>query len=317
VSRTGRKTFVDKRRAQVGLVIPLADEERLGRALGWSEIRERVLEAEEGGFDSLWVWDHLLHRFSGRPTVGFWESWTMLSAIAATTSRVSVGTLVLCSGFRNPALVAKMAVTLDEVSAGRLVLGLGAGWHQPEFDAFGFAFDCRVARFEEALQIIVPLLRDGGVTFLGRHHRARECEIVPPPTRGGPPLMVAATGPRMLDLTARYADLWNTDWLGPSSQLGFRISALHDACRRQGRDPATLLVTGGLTVAYPDLGDVPSWISSPDQFLSGSSEQMATALREYEALGVSHIMCTCYPFNSAAVQRLAEGVRAYVDESNY
>ena len=121
--------------------------------------------------------DHLLFR-EGSRTEGIHEAWTVLSAVAALTSRVEIGPLVLAVPFRNPALTAKMAAELDEVSGGRLVLGLGCGWHEPEFEAFDFPFDHRVGRFEEALGIIIPLLREGRVRFEGRWHRAN-AELAP------------------------------------------------------------------------------------------------------------------------------------------
>src|SRR5699024_10407514 len=152
-------------------------------------------QAEDLGFDSVWVYDHLLHRFEGHPTVGFWEAWTMLTALAASTSRVQIGTTVLCAGFRNPALLAKMAETLDEVSGGRLILGLGAGWHETEFDAFGIPFDHRVSRLEEAVRIIRPLLRERAVDFHGTYHHAEHAEIRPRgPRESGVPLLLAAFG---------------------------------------------------------------------------------------------------------------------------
>src|SRR5918997_6427883 len=112
---------------KIGLMLPLAEDEH-GRAASWAELRARAEQAEVAGLDSIWVYDHLLHRFEGTPTVGFWEAWTALSALAAATSRVELGSSVLCAGFRNPALLAKMVTTLDEVSDGRLLLGLGEGW---------------------------------------------------------------------------------------------------------------------------------------------------------------------------------------------
>src|SRR5438128_5534631 len=131
-----------------------------------------ALRMEAAQLDSIWVYDHLLYRWPGRPADGIWECWTMLSALAAATQRVEIGTLVACTQFRNPALTAKMAATLAEVSGGRLTLGLGAGWHKPEFDAFGFPFDHRVSRFDEAIGIITPLLREGRVDFAGTYYTA-------------------------------------------------------------------------------------------------------------------------------------------------
>ena len=295
---------------KIGLVIPLAQDER-GEALTWNEIETRAIQAESAGYDSVWVYDHLFHRFEGHATVGFHECWTVLSALAAVTSRVELGTTVLCAGFRNPALLAKMATTLDTVSNGRLILGIGAGWHEPEFDGFGFPFDHRVSRFEEVLQIIRPLLRDGEVTFHGRYHDAEACEILPRGVRSdGPPILVGAFGPRMMRLTARYADQWTIDWLGPEERVREQLSNLHEACRVEGRDPKSLVVTGGVTVAYPDLGDLPGWMSSPDTYLTGDAETLGNQLAHYGELGVDHLITNLYPFNKTAVARYADAASA-------
>src|SRR5438105_7361442 len=184
---------------KVGAVMPIAEGELSGRTASYAELREIAQVAEGAGLSSIWVYDHLLFRSPGEPTTGIHECWSMLAALAADTSRVEIGTIVLAIPFRNPAILAKMAATVDEISGGRLTLGLGAGWHQPEFDAFGIPFDHRVGRFEEALRIIRPLLREGRVDFQGSYYRARDCELVPRgPRPAGPPLLVAAGGPRML-----------------------------------------------------------------------------------------------------------------------
>ena len=175
---------------EIGVVLPLA--EYPWKQPSYSEIRALALSAEDSGFDSVWVFDHLLFRGApGEPTEGIWESWTILSALAEATERVRLGTLVLCTAFRNPAVLAKMAVTLDEVSGGRLILGLGSGWHEPEFEAFGVPFENRVSRFEESLHVITSLLRTGTLDFEGRHIRIRGGELRP---RGSPRLWPADPG---------------------------------------------------------------------------------------------------------------------------
>ena len=293
----------------IGLILPLAEDES-GSAPSWTVLKAAAMQAEELGFDSVWVYDHLLHRFEGHPTVGFWEAWTMLTALAASTTRVQIGTTVLCAGFRNPALLAKMADTLDEVAAGRFILGLGAGWHEAEFDAFGMPFDHRVSRLEEALQIIRPLLHEREVDFDGTYHSASACEIRPRgPRDGGVPILLAAFGPRMMRLTARYADQWTTDWLGPESKVRDDLAKLHAACAAEGRDPATLTVTGGVTVAYPDLGSLPAWMATPDSYLTGSAEELGAQLVHYRDLGVDHILTNLYPFTPESISRYGEAVK--------
>ena len=164
---------------KIGVVINHAQDFESGVTPTYMEIRDMAQTADSGGLDSIWLYDHLLFRFDPEKTVGIWECWTLLSALAEATNSVELGTLVLCSPFRNPALLAKMAHTLDEISDGRLILGVGAGWHRPEFDAFGYSFDRRVDRFEEALQILKPLLRDKTVDFSGTHYQAENCVITP------------------------------------------------------------------------------------------------------------------------------------------
>jgi probable F420-dependent oxidoreductase len=264
---------------------------------------------EAADLDSIWVYDHVLYRWTGRPTAGIWECWTILSALAEATEKVQLGTLVLCTPFRNPALLAKMAVTLDEVSGGRFTLGLGTGWHQPEFDAFGYPFDHRVGRFEEALQIISPLLKQGRVDFSGTYHRASNCELIPPgPRPNGPPLLIAGKGPRMLRLIARYADSWNTAWFATPTTARDSIKRMHQVCEAEGRDPASLGLTVSLPVAFLDLGPPPSGRS---EYLTGSPAEIAEALAGFQALGTHHLMVEFSPYTTAALERFAEAVRIF------
>ena len=234
---------------KIGLMLPLgADETR-----GFDELREMALAAEAGGLDSVWGADHLIIRMDGE-TTGIHESWTVLTAVAAMTSRVEIGPLVLALPFRNPALTAKMAVELDEVSNGRLILGVGCGWHEPEFDAFGYPFDHRVGRFEEGLEILAPLLRGERVSFEGRYHRAEDVELLPRAIRpGGPPILIAGKQPRMLGLVAKYADQWNGAWYGfpeAADDLRTRLANVRAALDDAGRDPASLTLTAGISVAF-------------------------------------------------------------------
>src|SRR3954465_1028163 len=207
----------------------------------------------------------------------------MLAALAAATERVAIGTLVLCNSFRNPAILAKMATTLAEVSGGRLILGVGAGWNEPEYEAFGLPFDHRVDRFEEALQILGPLLREGHVDFEGQYCQARNCDDVPRgPRAGGPPLMVGSEGPRMLNLTAQYADLWNTGYMGQPETMAEPIAKLAAACRAIGRDPATIGITALIGLWFPDLqATKPRFFNHP---LTGTEQEIAAAMRGYAEL---------------------------------
>lgn len=232
----------------------------------------------------------------------------MLSALAEATQRVQLGTLVACTHFRNPALLAKMAATLDEVSSGRLTLGLGAGWHRPEFDAFGFPFDHRVSRFEEALQMISPLLREGRVDFSGRYYAAPNCELIPRgPRRAGPPLLLAGAGPRMLRIVARYADAWNTAWHASPASAREEIERQREACQAEERDPATLQLTVSVPVSFPDLGAG----SARGESVTGSPRAIAETLHGFEALGVQHVMVEFAPYTLQALDRFAEAAHAF------
>ena len=145
---------------KVGIILPIAEEDGVDGIPSYTTIRDVAVAAEAAGFDSIWVFDHLLFRFDG-VTTGIHECWTILAAIAEATHRVQLGTLVMCTGFRNAALLAKMAATLDHVSGGRFILGIGAGWHDPEYEAFGYPTDHKVGRFEESLAVISGLIREG------------------------------------------------------------------------------------------------------------------------------------------------------------
>jgi len=292
---------------QIGAVVRIGPEEPGAQPAPYAAIRDMACRIEDAGFDSIWVYDHFLYRWPGRPTDGIWESWTMLSALAQATDRVQLGTLVLCTPHRNPAVLAKMATTLDEVSGGRVILGLGAGWHQPEFDAFGVPFDHRASRFQEALEIICPLLRTGRVDFQGTYYAARDCEMIPRgPRPGGPPVMVAGAGPRMLRLAARYADSWNTAWHAEPESAIARIESVRAACAVEGRDPGSLEITVSVGIGYPDLGAV-----TPRSGLTGSVEHVADAFRGYAELGVKHIMIEFAPYTTEALDRVANAVRLF------
>jgi len=284
-----------------------------GDALSYAEIRDIAELAEDGGLDSIWLSDHMLYRFDPAVTTGPWECWTTLAALAEVTERVELGTIVLCSPFRNPALVAKMAHTLDEVSGGRLILGVGAGWHQPEFEAFGYPFDRRVSRMDEALQILKPLLAGRRVDFAGDYHRVVDCLIKPlGPRPQGIPLLVGASGPRMLRLTARHADQWNTCWLGDPQELASRREQMRSACLDEGRDPDTLAVTVGVSVSFPDLGTAQPAAKLP---LSGPVPVLAQAFQRYADAGADHLILHTAPQTTTSLDRVSRAVRLFQQEA--
>src|SRR5262245_30237437 len=220
---------------KVGVMLPVGDMDAAeGSSTTWSHVRTVAEAAEGSGLDSAWIADHLLAKMPDGNVHGMQDAWTLLTAVAAVTSRLELGPLVLCSSFRDPGVIAKMAVTFDDVSGGRLVLGLGAGWHDPEYEAFGFPTSYRVSRFAEALEIIVRLLRGEQVSFEGRYYRLSEARLLPAPQRPIP-VLVAGRRPRMLGLTARWADSWNTAWyVEPNDRLQAELEAFARALSDAG-----------------------------------------------------------------------------------
>jgi probable F420-dependent oxidoreductase len=299
---------------KIGLMLPLGEDDELGRTLSWPELRDLALAAEASGLDSVWGADHLVLR-DDTEFHGIHEIWTLLAAVAALTRRVEIGPLVLAVPFRNPALTAKMAAELDAVSDGRLILGLGCGWHEPEFDAFDYPFDHRVGRFEEGLEIIVAMLRDGRARFGGTWHRA-DADLLPRgPRPAGPPILIAGKGPRMLRLVARHADAWNAAWYGPpaeATELDERIARLRQACDAEGRDPRTLTLTAGVFVSFPYL-DQGGGEAPPDTAMAGTPDEVGRLMAGYRDRGVDHLIVHLWPRLPEAVGELgraAEVARA-------
>jgi alkanesulfonate monooxygenase SsuD/methylene tetrahydromethanopterin reductase-like flavin-dependent oxidoreductase (luciferase family) len=297
---------------KVGIILSLRDS-TTGPAPRYGEIRALVRQAEASGIDSFWLFDHLLVRAPGQPDYGFWEAWTMLSALAEATSRIEAGTLVACASFRNPAVLAKMAEALDEVSLGRLVLGLGAGWLQSDFEPFGLPHDGLVGRLEEALEIICPFLRTGTADFAGRFWRATACVNLPRgPRPSGLPVLVGGHGPRLLRLAARFADAWNTCWFArPDDEWQRQRGALERACREEGRDPASLALTVGVPVVHADLGATLPAGDERGRVVAGDAAEVVSALRAFDAVGVAHVMCSLKPTTPVAVERLAKALQVY------
>ncbi len=292
------------------LLMPTEDSAR-GTAPRWTEMLAMVRRAEELGYDTVWLPDHLIidvPRPGSRPE-GTWEGWSLASALAATTERIKIGLLVSCTAFRNPALLAKMADTVDEISGGRLILGLGAGWCELEFRSFGYPFDHLVGRFEEALQIIAPLLRTGHVDFEGKYYSARDCELRPRgPRPEGPPILIGSmAGPRMLRLVATYADIWNRDFnaFSPETEpysaadLAASQTRIDAVCQEVGRDPSTLTRTAGVWV------DLPIAPSRGWNAVSGTPEEIAARLRLFAEAGYSSVEAWLHPGTIEGVEAFA------------
>jgi probable F420-dependent oxidoreductase len=285
---------------KVGLVLPQTPRDGAGT---WREIAAIASRLESGGADSIWLSDHFLYRPGDEAETGYHEPWVLLSALAAVTRRVEIGTLVLATSFRAPGLVARMAATADDVAGGRLILGLGCGWHEPEYRAFGYPFDHRVGRFEEALRIIVPLVRGERVTYAGRWTSVEDAVLLPAPVRPSMPVLVAAKGDRMLALTARYADAWQTAWFGlPDARYTERYERLLAACDAEGRDPATLEVTVGVEVRGPD--EEPGGLA-----LDASA--IADGLAAWAALGVHHVQVAMARVTAETADVLLEGIARF------
>lgn len=284
---------------KIGLMLDISERSLEGKTPTFRDLQAMAQAAEQNGFASLWLADHLIYRHSGQEESGIWEAFTMLSALAAVTSRISIAPLVACTSFRDPALLAKMAVTLDEISGGRFTLGLGAGWHQPEYEAFGYPFDHLAGRFEEALQIIKPLLRGEHVTFHGKYYQVNDCVLRPRgPSLNGPSILIGARRPRMLQLVARYADAWNTAWHVDPAVAKERYEQFKQACAEVGRDPSTVELTAGILVQLQQ----PTKTDASEKVITGSPEAIASKLSEFASIGASHLIVNLEPLTVASIE---------------
>lgn len=289
---------------RVGIQLPEVERE-----VAWPEYLAIARAAEAGGFDSIWMGDHLLYRDRRGSERGPLEAWTLLSALAAATERVRLGPLVACTAFHPPGLIAKMAATIGEVSGGRFVLGLGAGWNEEEFRAFGLPYDKRVSRFEEAFAVIHGMLAGERLTLDGRYAQAEDLVLLPAPEQPVP-VMIGSNGPRMLSIALPHADAWNTwyDGFGNSAEgfgaLNDRISA---AAREAGRDPAEILRSACVLVRLDGgAGERPDDPQAPA--LTGSPDRIAAALREMAGAGADEVILVAYPITERSVRTLAEAV---------
>jgi probable F420-dependent oxidoreductase len=302
-----RHSSAGDRMIRLGLNLPDAEGSMGGLTPGWPDTLAMAQAAETVGFDAVWISDHVGFGDPAGEWTGAWEAWTLLSALAASTERVRLGTYVLCTPFRNPALLAKMAETLDEVSGGRLILGLGAGWNEVEFESYGFPFADRFDRFEDSLRIISSMLRTGVADHVGRLAQARHARLAPRgPRPGGLPIMVGAEGSRMLRLTAEFADHWNYG-LHLASETAAMIPAVDDACRAAGRDPATLTKSAeALVRVLPEAPDKPP----EERELRGEPAEIAAALQEYAELGMDELQIQLRPNNLEGVFAFAPVLEA-------
>jgi probable F420-dependent oxidoreductase len=295
-----------RRGLRIGVQLPEVE-----RHVTWPEYLAMARAAEEVGFDSVWVGDHLLYRADGREARGPWDAWSVLAAIAGTTERVRLGPLVACTAFAAPGLLARKAAAVQEISGGRLVLGLGAGWNETEFRAFGVPFDHRASRFAESFEIIRRLLAGERVTYQGRFERVRDAVLLPmPPTR--PPLMIGSTGERVLRTALPHADAWNIwyDLYGNTPE-GFaaesaRISGL---VREAGRRPSDVVRSATVFVALDRSGhDRPH--TRDVRPLTGSPPAIADGLAELAAAGADEAILVVSPISEHAIRTLGDVVAA-------
>lgn len=291
---------------KVGVQLP-----EIERVAPWSDMARMATTAEALGYDSLWLGDHLLYRNPGDPPRGPWEAWTMMAALAAITERVEIGPLVACTSFHNPAMLAKKAATLDEVSSGRLILGLGAGWNETEYAAYGYPYDHRVSRFEEAFTIIRRLLAGEEFDFAGKYYTLNDCVIDPPGPRVGTlPLMVGSGSPRMLDITIPYVQSWNAWYAWFDNQpekLAPWMQKVDEACERAGRDPKSVERTCAIYVGLPSGAGrrVMDESNAAVQPLAGTAEQMANVLRQYADMGIGHVQLVMDPITVESIEEFA------------
>jgi probable F420-dependent oxidoreductase len=286
---------------RVGIQLPEVERE-----VRWPEYVAIATAAEEVGFDSVWVGDHMLYRADGRPERAPWDAWTLLAGLAAVTERVSLGPLVACTAFHAPGVLARTAAAVDELSGGRLVVGLGAGWNEPDFRAFGLPFDHRVTRFEEAFTIVRRLLAGERVTFEGRFSQVEDVVLLPTPARR-PPLMVGGTGPRLLAATLPHVDAWNTwyDGYGNTAEGFAALNArIDDAVRAAGREPGEVERSACVFVVVdPSEPERPVTESAPP--VEGRPERVAERLRELAEAGADEAILVVSPITERSVRELA------------
>lgn len=293
------------RSLEIGLVLPMEQSWTDGATPRWTEIRDLAVRAEEIGFDTVWIPDELLWRPTDGETRGWWECVAMAGGVAAATSRIKVGTWILSALHRNPGITAKAVDTLDEISGGRFVLGLGSGHAGRQAHAFGLPEDHVVSRFEEAIEIIVPLLRTGHADFEGTFHAARDLEQRPVgPRPGRIPIMIGAKGPKMLALAARHADIWSwyVEERSDLDEFGPKLAAFEKACVDIGRDPKTVGKSAGIIVEPTSFTGASEVLGMP---INGSAEEIAEGLRAFEAGGFTQLELLLWPRTMAALDAMA------------
>jgi alkanesulfonate monooxygenase SsuD/methylene tetrahydromethanopterin reductase-like flavin-dependent oxidoreductase (luciferase family) len=285
------------RPCKIGIQLPEVE-----RFVPWPEYVDMARQAEAAGFDSIWVGDHLLYDLPDGSTRGPYEAWTTLAAMAQATERVEIGPLVASTSFHAPAMLAKQAATVDAISGGRLIVGLGAGWNRREYDAYGFAYDRRVSRFEEALAIIVPLLRDGRTSYSGKFYEVDDCVLDPRPVReGGPPIMLGSSSPRMLSIGLPVVDSWNVWWsiYDNSVERFAEVKDEVDALMPEGRN---VEATAAVLVTLPQ-GDGRLMGTTYDaKVTTVTPDDLADHVRRLAEVGARHLQLVLDPITTESIE---------------
>jgi probable F420-dependent oxidoreductase len=296
---------------RIGIQLPEVEYEYT-----WPQLREMALIAEGIGLDSIWLGDHLMYRYPqpDRHPRGPFEAWTTLAALAAVTERVQLGPLVASLGFHSPVMIAKKAATIDQISNGRFILAVGSGWHEPEYRGFGFPFDRRVSRFEEAFGIIRELFATGACDFHGEFYDIEGAALFPRPVQsGGPPIMIGSNGARMLSIALPHVQMWNSwhnDYGNTRKGLAALLAEIDRACEKAGRDPATLVRTVCPLVAMEGAKGRTSADGRSTPPLDGlDPAALADELATYAGMGVGHVQIVLDPITPRSIDALAATLR--------
>jgi alkanesulfonate monooxygenase SsuD/methylene tetrahydromethanopterin reductase-like flavin-dependent oxidoreductase (luciferase family) len=289
-----------RRPVRIGIQLPEVERE-----VRWPEVAAIARAAEESNFDSIWVGDHLLYRGGGRPERGPWDAWTQLAALAVLTTRVRLGPLVAATAFHSPGVIARMAASIDEISGGRFTLGLGAGWNETEFRAFGFPFERTVSRFEESFGIVRRLLAGEHVTFKGDFHAVDDAVLLPPPRRSVP-IMLGSNGARMLGIALPYVDAWNT-WFSSYGNTvdGFANlrADIDAACLKAGRDPAELTHSACVLVGVGEGAG-----ERPNDIPAVGIRNLGAHLHQMGEAGADEIILVLDPIDERSTRQVANAI---------
>lgn len=286
--------FDSVRPMSIGLMLPVREGTMGGQTPRFTDLVTMSQTATAVGFEALWFGDHLSYEQGGE-TVGTWEAWTLMAAIANAVPNVQIGPLVTSAGYRNPGLIAKMTEMIDEISGGRFVLGIGAGWARPEYEQFGYPFDHRASRFEESIEIIHDLLRDGTSTLNGNFLQTKGAVNKPRgPRPGGAPILIGSNGDRLVHSIARFADAWNSDWQQSPADYAPLLARLNAACDAIGRPQETLIRTGSVRFGTDT-----------------SSDEVQRYLHAVRDLGLRHLVIGLEPRTMSAVEWFGEEIARF------